>query len=59
MSGPLATFVAAVRGGAAPVAVPAALERYEFGRLTSALAALLDDLAGQPAVAGPAGRTQA
>lgn len=53
MAEPLAAFVAAVRGGAAPLADPAALERYELGHLTSELACLLDGLAGPPAAAGP------
>ncbi len=47
MSEPLAAFVAAVRGGAAPVADSSALERYELGHLTGQLAALLDELAGR------------
>ena len=55
MRKPLAAFVAAVRKGAAPVADPAALERYELGRLTAELAAILDELAGQPPAAGPHG----
>jgi hypothetical protein len=48
--------VRAARDGSAPLADPAALERYELGRLTAELAALLDGLAGgQPAAAsGPA-----
>ncbi len=53
MAAPLAAFVAAVRGGSAPVADPSALERYELGHLTSKLATLLDGLAGLPAAAGP------
>ena len=56
MAEPLAAFVRATRDGSAPLADPAALERYELGRLTAELAALLDGLAGgQPAAAsGPA-----
>ena len=56
MAEPLAAFVRAARDGSAPLADPAALERYELGRLTAELAALLDGLAGgQPAAAsGPA-----
>ena len=49
MAEPLAAFVAAVRAGAAPVADPAALERYELGRLTADLAGILDGLAAPPA----------
>jgi hypothetical protein len=44
MSTPLAAFVAAVRDGSAPVAEQAALQRYELGRLTGELAAILDGL---------------
>jgi len=44
MSEPLAAFVAAVRDGSAPVADRAALQRYELGRLTAELAAILDGL---------------
>jgi hypothetical protein len=56
MAEPLAAFVRAARDGSAPLADPAALERYELGRLSAELAALLDGLAGgQPAAtAGPA-----
>ena len=56
MAEPLATFVRAARDGSAPLAEPAALERYELGRLSAELADLLDGLAGgQPAAAaGPA-----
>ena len=55
MSGPLAAFVAAVRDGRAPVADPAALERYELGHLTAELAGMLDGLApGVPAAGAPA-----
>ena len=58
MAAPLAAFVRAARDGSAPLADPAALERYELGRLTAELAALLDGLAGgQPAAA--AGSTPA
>jgi hypothetical protein len=53
MSEPFAAFVAAARAGTAPVADVTALERYELGHLTSVLAGLLDELAGQPAAAGP------
>ena len=56
MAEPLATFVAAVRDGTAPVADTSALSRYELGHLTAELAAILDGLAGQPAAAGPGGR---
>jgi hypothetical protein len=56
MSAPLAAFVAAARGGTAPTADPAALERYELGRLTADLAGILDDLAGSPWVADPGDR---
>ena len=61
MAEPLAAFVRAARGAVAPVADPAALERYELGRLTAELAALLDDLAARPAAgaAGAAGRMPA
>ena len=61
MAGPLAAFVRAARDGSAPLADPAALERYELGRLTAELAALLDGLAGgQPAAAAKrAGRMPA
>jgi hypothetical protein len=52
MAAALKDFVAAVRAGAAPVAEPEALGRYELGRLTAELAGLLDALAGQPAAAG-------
>ena len=38
MAAPLAAFVAAVRGGEAPVAAPDDLDRYELGRLTHELA---------------------
>jgi glycosyltransferase involved in cell wall biosynthesis len=48
MAAPLAAFITAVRGGTAPVADPAALERYELGRLTAELRDILDGLAGQP-----------
>jgi hypothetical protein len=52
MAQPLADFVRAARDGAAPLADPPALERYELGGLTAELAALLDGLAGgQPSVA--------
>ncbi len=54
MAAPLAGFVAAVHAGTAPVADPAAFERYELRSLTADLAALLDELAGQPATGGPA-----
>jgi len=54
MSEPLAAFVAAARAGTAPVADTPALERYELGRLTGDLAAILDGLAGQPTAAGSA-----
>ncbi len=47
MRAPLSAFVAAARGGAAPVADRSALERYELGHLTAELAALLDELAGR------------
>jgi glycosyltransferase involved in cell wall biosynthesis len=53
MGDPLAGFVAAVRGGSAPLADPAALERYELSRLTRELAGILDDLAAHPWVADP------
>jgi len=64
MAKPLAAFVRAARDGSAALAEPAAVERYELGRLSAELAALLDGLAGgQPAAAagpatthGPAGR---
>jgi len=52
MAEPLAAFVRTVRDGSAPVADPAALERYELGFLTAELAALLDSLASEQ----PAGR---
>jgi glycosyltransferase involved in cell wall biosynthesis len=45
MAAALADFVWAARRGVAPLANPAALERYELGRLTTELAALLDGLA--------------
>ncbi len=53
---PVAAISRAACDGSAPLADPAALERYELGRLTAELAALLDGLAGgQPAAAsGPA-----
>jgi hypothetical protein len=51
MAEPLAAFVRAARDGSAPLADPAALERYELGRLTAELAALLDGLAGGPPAA--------
>ena len=38
----------AARGGEAPVADPAALERYELGPLTAELAAILDGLRAGP-----------
>ena len=44
MAAPLAAFVRAARDGSAPLADPAALERYELGRLTAELATLLDGL---------------
>ena len=53
MSEPLAAFVAAVRDGAAPVADAAALARYELGRLTAELAAILDGLAARRREAAP------
>jgi len=46
MADPLAAFVAAARSGGAPLADQAALERYELGRLTAELAAILDGLCG-------------
>lgn len=49
MAEPLATFVADVRAGLAPVADQTALRRYELGRLTSELATILDGLAGAAA----------
>jgi glycosyltransferase involved in cell wall biosynthesis len=48
MREPLAAFVAAARGGAAPLADGGALEQYELGHLTAELAAILDDLAAKP-----------
>ena len=56
MAAPLADFVAAVRGGTAPVADASALSRYELGHLTAELAAILDGLAAgpQPSAAGAA-----
>ena len=45
MAEPLAAFVHEVQDGNAPVADPAAIDRYELGRLTAELAALLDGLA--------------
>jgi hypothetical protein len=56
MSAPLAAFVAAARSGTAPTADPAALERYELGRLTADLAVILDDLADSPWIADPDAR---
>jgi len=53
MAKPLAAFVGAARTGAAPVADPGALERYEFGRLTHLLAGILDEVAGSPWIADP------
>ena len=53
MTEPLAAFVAAVRGGEAPVADPGALGRYELGHLTRELAGILDGLAGSPWIADP------
>jgi hypothetical protein len=53
MGAPLAAFVAAVRGGTAPTADPAAIERYELGHLTAELAGILDELAALPWVADP------
>ena len=53
MREPLAAFVAAARGGAAPLAEPGALERYELGHLTAELAAILDDLATDPRAPAP------
>jgi len=47
MAEPLAAFVKAARRGEARLADPAALERYELGRLTAELAVLLDGLAGR------------
>ena len=47
MADPLAAFVRAARENAAPLAVPSALERYELGRLTVELAAILDDIAAR------------
>jgi hypothetical protein len=56
----LASFIAEARAGSAAVAAPAALDRYELGRLTSDLAAILDGLEGPPASAGrPGGRSGA
>jgi glycosyltransferase involved in cell wall biosynthesis len=52
MREPLATFVAAARGGTAPLAESGALERYELGHLTAELAAILDDLATNPRQSG-------
>jgi hypothetical protein len=54
MGAPLARFVADVRAGSAPTAALAALERYELGRLTAELAAILDGLLPSPGAA-PAG----
>ncbi|MGZ8635279.1 MAG: glycosyltransferase [Solirubrobacteraceae bacterium] len=48
MAKPLAAFVSAVREGSAPVADPAAVERYEVGRLTAELTALLEAIAAVP-----------
>ena len=45
MAEPLATFVAAVRAGEAPVAGAGSLERFDFGHLTHELAGILDGLA--------------
>ncbi len=53
MAEPLAAFVAAVRGGTAPVADPVAINRYELGHLTVELAGILDDLVAHPWVADP------
>jgi len=53
MREPLAAFVASARDGEAPVADPAALERYELGHLTAQLAGILDALAAYPWVADP------
>ncbi|HEX5642044.1 MAG TPA: glycosyltransferase [Thermoleophilia bacterium] len=53
MREPLAAFVAAARGGAAPLADPGALERYELGHLTAELAAILGDLATDPRAPAP------
>ena len=57
MAAPLAAFVDGVRQGAAPAADLTALERYELGRLTAELAAILDGLRAGPQAwrAGPAG----
>jgi glycosyltransferase involved in cell wall biosynthesis len=54
MSAALAAFVKAARDGSAPVADQAALQRYELGRLTHELAAILDGL-----LPGAAGATRA
>jgi len=53
MAEPLATFVAAVREGRAPIADAAALERYELGHLTAELAGILDTLAAGPRPSAP------
>ena len=57
MAAPLAGFVTAVRQRVAPAADPTALERYELGRLTAELAAILDGLRAGPEAwrAGPTG----
>ncbi len=55
MGEPLAAFVAESRAGAVARAEPAALERYELGRLTSDLAAILDGLAVPLASTGQVG----
>ena len=49
-----AGFLAARRAGTAPDADPTAFERYELRSLTADPAALLNELAGQPATSGPA-----
>jgi hypothetical protein len=61
MSEPLAAFVQAVRDGAAPVADQAALQRYELGRLTDELVAVLDGMLPARAAGGsrPPGATGA
>ena len=55
MAEPLAAFVRAARDRSAPVADQAALDRYEVGRLTAELAALLGGItAGGAGAVGPA-----